>query len=74
MANHEVNASRSTVSGVALSLIRWLDSPFYGKVNYFRVGGDPPATREDVQNELRNCLDGWFGDLSLVENDYGSGE
>jgi hypothetical protein len=29
---------------------------------YFWVGGDPPATREDVQNDLRKCLDEWFGD------------
>jgi hypothetical protein len=24
-------------------------SPFIGQVNYFRAGGDPPATREGVQ-------------------------
>jgi hypothetical protein len=30
----------------------------------FRVGGDPPATRENVQNDLRKCLDEWVGDLA----------
>jgi hypothetical protein len=28
-----------------------------------RVAGNPPATRKDVQNDLRKCLDEWFGDL-----------
>ena len=27
----------------------------------FRIAGDPPATREDVQNDLRKYLDAWFG-------------
>jgi hypothetical protein len=35
-------------------------TPFWGN---FLVGGNPPATREDVQNDLRKCLDEWFGDL-----------
>lgn len=34
-----------------------------GRVDYFRIGGNPPATREDVQNDLRKCLDEWFGDF-----------
>jgi hypothetical protein len=35
---------------------------------YFRIGGDPLATREDVQNDLRKCLDEWFGDNVHIEN------
>jgi hypothetical protein len=34
---------------------------FFG--DYFRVGGDPPATREGVQNDLQKCLDEWVGDF-----------
>jgi hypothetical protein len=37
-----------------------------GQVNYFRMAGDPPATREDVQYDLRKCLDEWFVDYALV--------
>jgi len=33
-----------------------------------RVGGDPPATREDVQNDLRKCLGERIGNLSLAES------
>jgi hypothetical protein len=32
--------------------------------DYFRVAGDPPATREDVQNDLRKYLDARFGDCA----------
>ncbi|MEA2543059.1 MAG: hypothetical protein QOH35_4425 [Acidobacteriaceae bacterium] len=33
--------------------------PFWGD---FRVGGYPPATREDVRNDLRKGLDEWVGE------------
>jgi ribosomal-protein-alanine N-acetyltransferase len=54
-----IKTNRATGSKVndldRLSLIRTLH-PFWSN---FRVGGDPPATCEDVRNDLRKCLDEW---------------
>ena len=42
--------------------------PLLGFWAYVRIGGDPPVTRENVQNDLRECLDEWFGDLAPTES------
>jgi hypothetical protein len=35
--------------------------------DYFRIAGDPPATCEDVRNDLRKCLDEWVADFAPVD-------
>ena len=50
----------------------WIDvvgglSPTRTLTRNFRVGGDLPATREDVQNDLPKCLDEWVGGLPLIK-------
>jgi hypothetical protein len=40
--------------------------PFWGD---FRVGGYPPATREDVRNDLRKGLDEWVGGVITHRED-----
>jgi hypothetical protein len=46
---------------VGLSPTRTLHR-FWGN---FRLGGDPPATREGVENDLQKCLDEWVGGLCI---------
>jgi hypothetical protein len=58
---HVSSTNRPGLSGSGRMVADPDITPFSG---YVRVGGDPPATREDVQNDLRKCLDEWAGDFT----------